>query len=598
MFVFDFVIWNVSFYLTFAVNKNSFSLLGFENLFFKYLLIINICFPSIFLSFKMYNKIWRYADIEDFFYVGFATFCSNFLFCIISIFLNLNAGIRTYVLFLLISEFSIFLARIIYRINIVLDRSSHKSCKRKRLIIIGAGDASAMVLREISKRNDSEYLPICIADDDRAKIGRSVVGTKVYGSTYEIPQICQNEGIEIILFAIINISAQEKRRILDICSRTNLEVRVVPGIYETFTSGSQIVPSIRNVEIEDLLGREPVIFNAKDYGSYINNETVLVTGGGGSIGAEICRQVAKLKPKNLIILDICENGAYNIQQELCRLYKNLNFEVEIATVRDFSKIEKILKEKNIDVIFHAAAHKHVPLMEKNPEEAVKNNVFGTLNIVMSAKKYKVKKFVLISTDKAVNPTSVMGITKRICEMIIQFMDKSSPNTEFVAVRFGNVLGSNGSVVPLFKEQIKNGGPVTVTHPNIIRYFMTIPEAVSLVLTAGGIAKGGEIFVLDMGEPVKIKDLAENLIRLSGFVPNKDIKIEYVGIRPGEKLFEELLISNEGIKKTENEKIYIEEPLNIDENEFEKILKNLKNASNDSRLVRDILFNFINRAVKL
>ncbi|MCL2311521.1 MAG: polysaccharide biosynthesis protein, partial [Firmicutes bacterium] len=345
-------------------------------------------------------------------------------------------------------------------------------------------------------------------------------------------------------------------------------------------------------------GREPVIFNAKDYGSYINNETVLVTGGGGSIGAEICRQVAKLKPKNLIILDICENGAYNIQQELCRLYKNLNFEVEIATVRDFSKIEKILKEKNIDVIFHAAAHKHVPLMEKNPEEAVKNNVFGTLNIVMSAKKYKVKKFVLISTDKAVNPTSVMGITKRICEMIIQFMDKSSPNTEFVAVRFGNVLGSNGSVVPLFKEQIKNGGPVTVTHPNIIRYFMTIPEAVSLVLTAGGIAKGGEIFVLDMGEPVKIKDLAENLIRLSGFVPNKDIKIEYVGIRPGEKLFEELLISNEGIKKTENEKIYIEEPLNIDENEFEKILKNLKNASNDSRLVRDILFNFINRAVKL
>lgn len=598
IFIFDFIIWNLSFYLTFGLNKNSFSLLGFENLFLKCLIILNICFSLIFICFKLYNRIWRYADVEDFFYIGFATFCSNFLFCITSVFLNMNLGIRTYVIFLLISEFSICLSRIIYRINLVLDKNFNYRSKRKRLLIVGAGEASAMVLKEISKRNDSEYLPICIADDDRSKIGRSILGTKVYGSTYEIPNICENENIEIILFSIINISNEDKRRILDICAKTNLEVRVIPKIYESFVSGSSIFPSIRNVEIEDLLGRDPVIFDSKQYGGYIKNKNVLVTGGGGSIGSELCRQIFDLNPKKLIILDICENGAYAIQQELKMTHKGSNFknklEVEIASIRDAEKMDLIFREKKIDVVFHAAAHKHVPLMETDPEEAVKNNVFGTLNVALSANKYNVKKFVLISTDKAVNPTSVMGASKRVCELIIQSMAKKSEYTEFVAVRFGNVLGSNGSVIPLFKEQIKKGGPVTVTHPEIIRYFMTIPEAVSLVLTAGGIAQGGEIFVLDMGEPVKIKDLAENLIRLSGFVPNEDIKIEYVGMRPGEKLFEELLISDENCQITENNKIYVENPMNLDTDFFRKNMELLKIASqrNDSNEIRKILVNFV------
>ena len=326
--------------------------------------------------------------------------------------------------------------------------------------------------------------------------------------------------------------------------------------------------------MEDLLGREPIVFDNEKYGKYIENQTIMVTGGGGSIGSELCRQIASLTPKNLIILDIYENSAYEIQQELLRKYGNkLSFEVQIASIRDKNKLEKIFSEKNIDVIFHAAAHKHVPLMENNPEEAVKNNVFGTLNLVYLADKYGVKKFVQISTDKAVNPANIMGATKRICEMIVQGMDRVS-NTNFVAVRFGNVLGSNGSVIPLFKEQIKSGGPVTVTHPDIIRFFMTIPEAVSLVLTAGGLANGGEIFVLDMGEPVKIKDLAENLIRLSGFVPGEDIKIEYTGLRPGEKLYEEILMSEEGMKKTKSSKIYIGKPIEFDSDEFNNNLKEL------------------------
>lgn len=592
--VFDFIIWNLSFYLTFGVNKNSFSLKGFEILFIQCLLLVNVCFFSVFSLFRLYKKIWRYADVEDFFYICFATFCSNVLFYFLSIFLDMELGTRTYILFFLISEFSIFLSRIIYRIDVILEKNSNISSKRKRLMIIGAGEASAMVLKEISKRPDSEYLPICIADDDRAKIGRSVLGTKVCGSTYEIPEICKRENIEIILFAIIDILPEEKRRILDTCSRTNIEVRVIPPIYETFTSGS-IVPKIRNVEIEDLLGREPIIFDKEQYGDYVKGKCVLVTGGGGSIGSELCRQIAKLDTKNIIILDICENGAYSIQQELKRKHKNLNLEVEIASIRDKDKIDKIFKEKNIDVVFHAAAHKHVPLMESDPEEAVKNNVFGTLNLVVSADRYKVEKFVLISTDKAVNPTSVMGATKRVCELIIQFMQEHKQNTEFVAVRFGNVLGSNGSVIPLFKEQIKEGGPVTVTHPDIIRYFMTIQESVSLVLTAGAMAKGGEIFVLDMGEPVKIKDLAENLIRLSGFVPNKDIKIEYIGIRPGEKLYEELLISDGECTRTENEKIYIEKPMYLDDDSFKYHMKKLEDISkkNDKEKIRNELFSFPN-----
>lgn len=589
LFLCDFILWNVSFYFAFAICKASFLLYDYERLFISTLIVFNICFTVTFLLFRMYDKIWRYADIEDFFYAGLASVCANLLFFIVTTFVStvssehelMNLGIRIYTLDALITTFLMFVFRFVYRVNFIIEHKGVSGNTKRRALIVGAGEASVLVLRELSKYADNEFIPICMVDDDREKIGRRISGVKVAGSTYEIPDICKNYEIEVIIFTICQASLGEKRRILDICAKTGLEVKIVPNIYDVLTNNKPVTESIRRVEVEDLLGREPIIFETEKYGEYLVNQNILVTGGGGSIGSELCRQIATLHPKNLIILDIYENNAYEIQQELKRKYGDkINFEVEIASVRDREKLERIFESRNIDVVFHAAAHKHVPLMEKNPEEAVKNNVFGTLNVAELSSKYKVRKFVQISTDKAVNPTNIMGATKRICEMIIQLMDKNS-STEFVAVRFGNVLGSNGSVIPLFKEQIKNGGPVTVTHPDIIRYFMTIPEAVSLVLTAGGLAKGGEIFILDMGDAVKIKDLAENLIRLSGFKPGKDIIIEYTGLRPGEKLYEELLLDEEGIKKTDSEKIYIGKPINIDVVKFKEQLEDLKRCADDN-----------------
>ena len=589
LFLCDFILWNVSFYFAFAICKASFLLYDYERLFISTLIVFNICFTVTFLLFRMYDKIWRYADIEDFFYAGLASVCANLLFFIVTTFVStvssehelMNLGIRIYTLDALITTFLMFVFRFVYRVNFIIEHKGVSGNTKRRALIVGAGEASVLVLRELSKYADNEFIPICMVDDDREKIGRRISGVKVAGSTYEIPDICKNYEIEVIIFTICQASLGEKRRILDICAKTGLEVKIVPNIYDVLTNNKPVTESIRRVEVEDLLGREPIIFETEKYGEYLVNQNILVTGGGGSIGSELCRQIATLHPKNLIILDIYENNAYEIQQELKRKYGDkLNFEVEIASVRDREKLERIFESRNIDVVFHAAAHKHVPLMEKNPEEAVKNNVFGTLNVAELSSKYKVRKFVQISTDKAVNPTNIMGATKRICEMIIQLMDKNS-STEFVAVRFGNVLGSNGSVIPLFKEQIKNGGPVTVTHPDIIRYFMTIPEAVSVVLTAGGLAKGGEIFILDMGDAVKIKDLAENLIRLSGFKPGKDIIIEYTGLRPGEKLYEELLLDEEGIKKTDSEKIYIGKPINIDVVKFKEQLEDLKRCADDN-----------------
>lgn len=579
LFFCDFLIWNFSFYVSFAINKNNLLIFNSDNYFWKYLFIVNICFTIIFISFKLYDKIWRYADTEDFFYAGVTTFCANLLFFIVSIFLCMNMTLRMYSLFGLTSTLGILMFRLLYRVNRLIDNVSEEDIKdKKRMLIVGAGECTLSLLRVISKYSANKYLPIAIVDDDSEKIGRRIMGIRIEGSTEEIPKICEKFEVEIILFAITSISTQNRRRILDICAKTNLEVRIIPNIYEVVTAGVSLDSAMRKIKVEDLLGREPIVFNKNQYGDYLIEKTVLVTGGGGSIGSELCRQIAKTNPKKLIIMDVYENSAYEIQQELERKYHNtLNLEVEIATICDKHEMEKIFESENIDVVFHAAAHKHVPLMEKNIEEAVKNNVFGTLNLLECADKYGVKKFVQISTDKAVNPTNIMGATKRLCEMLIQLKNKHS-KTEFVAVRFGNVLGSNGSVIPLFEEQIKLMGPVTVTHPDIIRYFMTIPEAVSLVLTAGGLAKGGEIFVLDMGEPVKIKTLAENLIRLSGFIPHEDIKIEYIGLRPGEKLYEELLMDEEGIRKTKNKKIYIGNPIKIDEKTFSKNLKTLKELS--------------------
>lgn len=578
LFFCDFLIWNFSFYVSLAITKNTLFVTGIEN-FWAEVLILNICFSIVFFSFKLYDKIWRYADIEDFFYAGASSVCADFAFFIVSMLAGKSMTLKFYSILGLIATLGVFIFRILYRLNRLLDNVSSENVKnKKRMLIVGGGDSTASVLREIFNYSENKYLPVAIVDDDREKIGREIMGVRVEGSTSEIPEICEKFGVEVILFSIVSISSKNRRRILDVCAKTNLEVRIIPNIYEVITSGSSIDMAMRKIKVEDLLGRDPIIFDKNQYGDYLIGKTILVTGGGGSIGSELCRQIAKIPPKKLIILDVYENSAYEIQQELKRKYgSNLNLEVEIITICDKSQLERLFAKEKIDVVFHAAAHKHVPLMEKNAEEAVKNNVFGTLNLLECADKYGVKRFVQISTDKAVNPTNIMGATKRICEMMVQSKDNTS-KTEFVAVRFGNVLGSNGSVIPLFEEQIKTMGPVTVTHPDIIRYFMTIPEAVSLVLTAGGLAKGGEIFVLDMGEPVKIKSLAENLIRLSGFVPHEDIKIEYVGLRPGEKLYEELLMDEEGIKKTESKKIYIGHPINMDEKAFYDDIEKLRDVA--------------------
>lgn len=583
LFLCDFCLWNVSYYISFVVNKSSFVLKGWEEPFMWGLLFINIIFTAVFLCFRLYDKMWRYADIEDFFYAGIASLTANLVFMSFTMIIGtdenrLNYGARIYIIMSLLSTFLTFIFRLVYRLNKIIERKNTSNKNRRRLLIVGGGEGAATVLSELAKSPENEYVPICLVDDDPEKIGRRIGGVKIEGSTYDIPEICEREDIEVILFTISQINLADKKRILDICAKTHLEVKIIPNVYGLIKDGASVTSKIRQVEVEDLLGREPIVFDTEKYGAYITGQTVLVTGGGGSIGSELCRQIAKLSPKKLIILDIYENNAYEIQQELIRQYhEKLNLDTQIASVRDKRKLDYLFSQNKIDVIFHAAAHKHVPLMETTPEEAVKNNVFGTLNLVLLADKYHVKKFVQISTDKAVNPTNIMGATKRICEMIVQTMDKQS-ETKFVAVRFGNVLGSNGSVIPLFKEQIQEGGPVTVTHPDIIRFFMTIPEAVSLVLTAGGLAKGGEIFILDMGEPVKILTLAENLIRLSGFKPFEDIPIEFTGLRPGEKLYEEILLNEEGMKKTANKKIFIGKPIELDTEKFHEKLIELKKVA--------------------
>lgn len=601
LFLCDMLLWNLSYYLSFAMRKNNFSLVGEQGAFLAGLLTLNIAFVTVFLLLRLYDKLWRYADTEDFFYAAIASLTANIAFMTGMLLVGsiqpawvINS--KVFITNALMSTLFVILFRIVYRLNKILERRNLARKAKKRLMLIGAGEGALSVLSELSKTPGNEYIPVCIVDDNKEKLHRRMAGVRVEGTTYDIPRLCEEMGVEVILFTISQISVADKKRILDTCAKTHLEVKIIPNIYNLMTSGVPITSSIRQVEVDDLLGREPVVFDTEKYGSYLIGQTVLVTGGGGSIGSELCRQIASLKPRHLIILDIYENNAYDIQQELIRKHgADLSFEVQIASVRDKKKLEHIFETHDIDVVFHAAAHKHVPLMETNPEEAVKNNVFGTLKLAEVAEKFHVRNFVQISTDKAVNPTNVMGATKRICEMLIQMMgQRPDSQTNFVAVRFGNVLGSNGSVIPLFKEQIRTGGPVTVTHPDIIRYFMTIPEAVSLVLTAGSIAKGGEIFILDMGEPVKIKVLAENLIRLSGFKPHEDIKIEYTGLRPGEKLYEELLLNEEGITRTDNKKIYIGQPIQFDKDELLRYLKKLYYAAhrNDKEEVETLIADIV------
>ena len=545
----------------------------------------------IFALFRLYTSMWRYAGVGEVLNIVLATGISGVIH-FLTVFGTYHSLPRSYFVIYVLLLFILTLGvRFSYRVIRQIYKSNSHGKGMRTTLIIGAGEACTMVLKELRL---SDYLDsnICgIIDDDKAKHGNYIQGVKVLGGRELIVPVAREKGVNEIIVAMPSASKKQTREILEICQQTGCELKIVPGVYQ-FVNGEAEVEKIRPVQIEDLLGREPVNINLDSIINYVRNKVVLVTGGGGSIGSELCRQIAANHPKMLIIFDIYENNAYDIQQELVRRYPSLHLEVLIGSVRNTSRVDKIFADYRPDIVYHAAAHKHVPLMEDSPNEAIKNNVFGTYKTALAADKYGAEKFVLISTDKAVNPTNIMGASKRVCEMIIQELNSRS-STDFVAVRFGNVLGSNGSVIPLFKKQIEAGGPVTVTDKRIIRYFMTIPEAVSLVIQAGALAKGGEIFVLDMGDPVKIDDLARNLIRLSGYVPDKDIKIEYTGLRPGEKLYEEMLMDEEGLKETENALIHIGRPLEFDGDMFLERLNSLydeaySETENMKELIADLV----------
>ena len=532
-----------------------------------YMLIHTVSFKL----FRCYSSLWRYAGEEEL--VSILLAC---LVYVIPVYIaHRLIGIDYSILFYIVSTILIIGytggLRLVYRTGRRFKTRMIVSQDSQRVLVVGAGSAGQMIINELKENPQLKKVPVGIIDDDINKIGRVIHNVKILGDTSQVKEIVEKENVDEIILAMANVDKARKSEIINICKETKCKLKTIPGIYEII-DGKVDIKKIRDVDIEDLLGREPIKVNMEEMSGYIEERTVLVTGGGGSIGSELCRQIASFNPKHLIIVDNYENNAYAIQQELIRKYEGkLNLSTIIASIREYKRMDEIFNEYKPDVVFHAAAHKHVPLMENSPSEAIKNNIFGTLNVARLADTYKVKRMVLISTDKAVNPTNIMGATKRAAEMIIQTINKNS-KTEFVAVRFGNVLGSNGSVIPLFKKQSAEGGPVTITHPDIIRYFMTIPEAVQLVLQAGAMAKGGEIFILDMGEPVKIVDLANNLIRLSGFEPGVDIKIEYSGLRAGEKLYEELLMSEEGLTKTANSKIFIGKPVEFDS---KKVMHNLE-----------------------
>ncbi len=569
------------------------------NQIFPGIIIYSLIIVASLMLFRVYKTIWRYARLRDFFGciagiifgTGVYTFVLKILeaYDIPEIYFVFSGIVGIVVISLVRMAYASFHSVVSYKV-------SHEA--KNKVMIIGAGMAGMQLCEQM--KTNKRYNPVVFIDDDSNKIGRIVNGVPVKGNTNEIVKIATKMNISEIVLAISSISVENKKRILNICSETLCKVSILPT-FDDYIHSDNLRDNIKKVEIEDLLGREAVKFDTKEVSDMIRDKVCMVTGGGGSIGSELVRQIAKMSPRKLIIVDIYENNAYDIQQELARIYREkLDLSVQIASVRDAVKMEALFEELKPDIVFHAAAHKHVPLMETNPEEAIKNNIFGTLNTAKLARKYEVEKFVLVSTDKAVNPTNIMGATKRCCEMIVECMAQSKSSTEFVAVRFGNVLGSNGSVIPLFEKQIANGGPVTVTDPNIIRYFMTIPEASSLILHAATLARGGEIFVLDMGEPVKILSLAENLIKLHGFVPYEEMPIKFTGLRPGEKLYEELLMNEEGLKSTANNKIFIGKQIKVNEDKFFKDLERLKNVAdiNDKesceKILREIVPTFVRK----
>lgn len=552
----------------------------------------------VFMKTGCYSSLWRYAGAEELISIVVASISYAIPCMIVHRLIGYNYPILFYIVNVILIIALTGGVRLSYRTGRRLTKISYIEDNISRVLLIGGGAAGNIVINEIKVNPQMKKRVVGILDDDLNKVGRKIHNIKILGTTDEVKRIVEENHIDEIIIAMANVSKEEKRVIIEKCQQTKCKLKTLPGIYELI-DGKVDIKKIRDVEIEDLLGREPIKTNLSEISNYIEEKVVLVTGGGGSIGSELCRQIASFNPKHLIIVDNYENNAYAIQQELLRKCgKELNLSTIIASIREEVRMEEIFKEYRPEVVFHAAAHKHVPLMEKSPSEAIKNNIFGTYKVASLADKYNVRRFVLISTDKAVNPTNIMGATKRAAEMIIQTLNERS-NTEYVAVRFGNVLGSNGSVIPLFKKQIEEGGPVTITHPDIIRYFMTIPEAVGLVIQAGAMAKGGEIFILDMGEPVKILDLANNLIRLSGFEPGVDIKIEYTGLRPGEKLYEELLMSEEGITKTDNKKIFIGKPVNFSIDRVEKHLDILKNIVDreDVELIDSVMREFVTTYIR-
>ena len=542
-----------------------------------YWLIVTV---ATFYILRLYHSVWSFAGVSELirmvaaylilipFYVGG---------CLV---MDLSMPRSFYFIGYIVSFCLTIGVRFSYRLlRAYLERVRSIGSPKERVMIIGGGSAGQILIREFLNSHWLNTKVCCVVDDNPYKKGKLINGVTIEGDRHDIPSLVEKHHIDRIIFAIPTASVQERKEILNICKECGCKLQTIPGIYQ-LVNEEVSVSKLRDVEITDLLGREQLQVNNDEILKMISQKTVLVTGGGGSIGSELCRQIASADPGCLVIFDIYENNAYAIQQELIRNYPGLNLVTLIGSVRNKNRIRYVMKTYRPDVVFHAAAHKHVPLMEDSPNEAIKNNVLGTYKTAVAAAKYGVKKFVLISTDKAVNPTNIMGASKRLCEMVVQMMNRKSTDTDFVAVRFGNVLGSNGSVIPLFKRQIAAGGPVTVTDKRIIRYFMTIPEAVSLVLQASYYAKGGEIFVLDMGEPVKIDDMARNLIRLSGYTPDVDIKIVYTGLRPGEKLYEELLMDEEGLQETENKMIHIGKPIDMDDAWFEQKLKELDKASYD------------------
>ncbi len=572
----------------FDFSYNSIDTIYLESMY-QYLPVHIITTICVFYFCKMYHSLWKFISIHELGYIILANMVSFFMQ--IAGFHLLQYPIpRSY----------FFLEILLQTVMVVGIRFSYRFCRylkeareqrfgcgepQKRVMIIGAGDAGRVIIKEIL---DSRHLTMkvcCVIDDDCNKEGRYINGVPIVGDRSVILKNVEKYKIDEIILAIPSASKEEKKEILEICKMSKCELKTLPGMYQLI-DGELNIGKLRDVEITDLLGRDPIQVNLDEIMGYVEQKVVMVTGGGGSIGSELCRQIAMYNPKQLIIFDVYENNAYEIQQELQRHDPELNLVTLIGSVRNTHRMNSIFETYHPDIVYHAAAHKHVPLMEDSPNEAIKNNVFGTYKTAKAASEYGVKRFVLISTDKAVNPTNIMGASKRLCEMIVQSFDKIS-ETEFVAVRFGNVLGSNGSVIPLFKKQIAEGGPVTVTHKDIIRYFMTIPEAVSLVLQAGAYARGGEIFVLEMGAPVRIDDMARNLIRLSGYTPDVDIKIEYTGLRPGEKLYEELLMAEEGMKETANKLIHIGKPIEMDEETFFDKLAELKEACyNDDERIKE------------